>query len=239
MTNFAACQSRARKRVGYGGGITQNAETHYERVGQWANGGARRCGRVIAVVHIIVTGWLDWGRRCCWNWCRRRRVPSQVGQQLIGVIDDSVSRGVGVFQRIVQRVSVAVQEAGPSKTLDYSIRADKPANLRVIVPGVVEVQAGAIEPLPCKLHVRSDCPLTISAVSERKVLDARLQDSTTPRLRYCPPMARCPLSQLWSSSAFPAPFRSAQPCISRCLPRHAPQNENWRASLRKPPVCVE
>ena len=64
-----------------------------------------------------------------------------------------VPRRVNVPQGVVQAVAVAVQGLGVGGALDNGIGTDKPPDSRVIIPGAVVVQAGAVQPLPGELFV--------------------------------------------------------------------------------------
>ena len=71
-------------------------------------------------------------------------------------------RRVYVLQGIIYAVRVAVQGLGIGRALYNDIRADEPADSRVIVAGAVVVQTGAVQSLTCELLIGGDiaCPGT-------------------------------------------------------------------------------
>lgn len=52
---------------------------------------------------------------------------------------------VNIVYRVVSRIGIAVEALRVVGSLDDGIRADEPANLRVIVSGVIEVEAGLVK----------------------------------------------------------------------------------------------
>ena len=58
---------------------------------------------------------------------------------------------IHVFQRIVPTIAVAVQRLGIARRLHKGIGLDEPPQLRIVVPGVVEVQPTRIQPLAGEL----------------------------------------------------------------------------------------
>ena len=65
-----------------------------------------------------------------------------------------MSRGINIFQRVVIAIAVSIQCLWVFIVLHNGIRTDKPANRRIIVAGVVVVQAGIIQPLAGEQLVR-------------------------------------------------------------------------------------
>ena len=54
---------------------------------------------------------------------------------------------IHVLQRIIQAVAIAVESLRVGGIGYYGIRADEPAYCRIVVAGVVEIEAAVVQPL--------------------------------------------------------------------------------------------
>jgi len=73
---------------------------------------------------------------------------------LLYIAPAPMSCRINVFQRIVIAVAVSIQRLWIFIVRHNRIRADKPPNRRIVVAGVVVVQAGIVQPLAGKQLVR-------------------------------------------------------------------------------------
>jgi hypothetical protein len=65
-----------------------------------------------------------------------------------------MSTRVYILKRVVIAIAIPVQRLRVCKALHNSVRAYKPANRRIVVAGVVVVQAGLVKPLAGEFLVR-------------------------------------------------------------------------------------
>ena len=65
---------------------------------------------------------------------------------------------INILERVVQHMGVFVPGLGILPIWNKCVSADKPPDLRIIVPGVVEVEAAVVQPLPGELLVCGHVP---------------------------------------------------------------------------------
>ena len=73
-----------------------------------------------------------------------------------------MSAGIDILKRIVQTIGIPVKRLRIYPVGNNTVRADKPSNRRVVVAGVIVIEAGVIEALAGEEPVRSYVAGTIS-----------------------------------------------------------------------------